>query len=366
MNSLLNKYTPFKKISKYKLKFKTKPWITFGIQKSISVKNKLLKKFINKKDPQIKTECHEKYNKYRNVLSTLLKKSKQIYYTKYFESNWNNIRNTWKGIKPIISIKNIITTIAYSIEFNNRTITDPTTMSNVFNNYFTSIAEKTKSNIKFSPKHYIDYLSSTNTTTFFLTPTDKNEIAFIISSLDSHKSCGPNSIPMKILKLLKNDISQQLSDVFNLSFLTGQFPSVLKIAKVIPIHKKQSKVDYANYRPISLLSNIKKIIEKLMYKRLSNFLDINNLIYSLQFGFQQKYSTTHVLINLTESIRQTLDEGSFGCGIFVDLQKAFDTVDHKILLHILEFSGIRVCKTGLSLTYQIVNDLFLSMAIILI
>ena len=146
MNSLLNKYATFKKISKHKLKFKTKPWITFGIQKSISVKNKLLKKFINKKDPQIKAECHEKYKKYRNLLSTLLKESKQIYYTKYFESNWNNIRNTWKGIKTIISIKNITTTIPHSIEFNNRTITDPTTMSNVFNNYFTSIAEKTKSN----------------------------------------------------------------------------------------------------------------------------------------------------------------------------------------------------------------------------
>ena len=83
-------------------------------------------------------------------------------------------------------------------------------MSNVFNNYFTSIAEKTKSNIKFSRKHYTDYLSSTNTNTF-LTPTDKNEISFII--LDSHKSSGPNSIPVKMLKLLKNDISQQLSDI---------------------------------------------------------------------------------------------------------------------------------------------------------
>ena len=165
-----------------------------------------------------------------------------IYYTKYFESNWNNSKSTWKGIKTIISIKNITTTIPHSIEFNNRAITDPTTMSNVFNNYFTSIAEKTKSNIKFSPKHYTDYLSSTNTNTFFLTPTDKNEIAFIISSLDSHKSSGPNSIPVKILKLLKNDISQQLSDIFNMSFLTGQFPSVLKIAKVIPIHKKNLKL----------------------------------------------------------------------------------------------------------------------------
>ena len=78
-----------------------------------------------------------------------------------------------------------------------------------------------------------------------------------------------------------------------------------------------------------------------MYKKLPNFLDINNLIHSLQFGFRQKYSTTHALINLTESIRQTLDEGSFGCCIFVDLQKAFDTVDDKILLQKLEFYGIR-------------------------
>ena len=108
----------------------------------------------------------------------------------------------------MISIKNNTATIPNSVEFNNRTITDPTAMSNVFNNYFTSIAEKTKSNIKFSPKHYTDHLSNTNTNTFILTPTDKNEISFKISSLDSHKSSGPNSIPVKILKLLENDISQ--------------------------------------------------------------------------------------------------------------------------------------------------------------
>ena len=287
---------------------------------------------MNKKDPQIKAVFHEQYKTYRNLLSTLMKQSKQIYYTKYFENNWNNIKNTWKGIKTIISIKNITTTVPHSIEFNYRTITDPEAMSNV-------------SNIKFLPKHYTDYLSHTNTNTFFLTPTDKNELSFIISSLDSHKSSGPNSIPVKILKLLKNDISQQLSDIFNMSFSTGQFASVLKIAKVIPIHKKQSKVYYTNYRPISLLSNIEKIIEKLTYKRLSNFLDINNLIYSLQFGFRPKHSTTHALINLTESIRQSLDEGSFGCGIFVYLQKAFDTVDHKILLHKLGYYGIRgICN----------------------
>ena len=128
-------------------------------------------------------------------------------YTKYFENNWDNIKNTcFKN--NMISIKNITTTMPHSIEFNNRTITDPTAMSNVFNNYFTSIAKKTNSNIKFSPKHYTGYLSCQKANTFFLTPTDKNEIYFIISSANSHKSSDTNSISVKILKLLKNDISQ--------------------------------------------------------------------------------------------------------------------------------------------------------------
>ena len=242
MNTLLDKYAPFKKISKYKLKFKTKPCTTFVIQKPTSIKNRLLKKFISKKDPQIKAEFDEKYKTNRNLFSTLMKENKQIYYTKYFESNWNNIKNTWKSIKTITSIKNIRTKIPHSIEFNNRTITDPTVMSNVFNNYFTSIAGKMKSNIKFSPKHYSDYQSNTNINTIFLTPTDKSEISFIISSLDSHKSSGPNSIPVKILKLLKNDIFQQLSDTLSMSFSTGQFSSIIKIAKVIPIHKNNLKL----------------------------------------------------------------------------------------------------------------------------
>ena len=98
-------------------------------------------------------------------------------------------------------------------------------------------------------------------------PTDKEEIANIISSLNSSKASGPNSIPYRILFLLKNDISKQLADLFNLSFLTGAFPSVLKTAKVV----HDSKLDYSNYRPISLLSNIEKILEKHMYKRLYRF-----------------------------------------------------------------------------------------------
>ena len=130
--------------------------------------------------------------------------------------------------------------------------------------------------------------------------------------------------------------------------MTGVFPSVLKTAKVVPVFKKDSKLDYSNYCPISLLSNIEKILEKLMYKRLYTFLDNKDIIYDLQFRFRQQYSTSHAWTNITENTRKVLDDGNIGCGVFVDLQKAFDTVDHQILLAELNHYGIR----GVS------NDLF--------
>ena len=146
--------------------------------------------------------------------------------------------------------------------------------------------------------------------------------------MKTSKASGPKSISTKILKLFKNKISKPLSDLINL----------LKIANVIPIHKKDDKLDCNNYRSISLLSNIYK---KCMHTCLANFHQVNKLFFSHQFGFRNGYSTNHALTSLTEMIRKALDEDKFACGVFIDLQKAFETVDHGILLSKLNHYGVR-------------------------
>ena len=109
--------------------------------------------------------------------------------------------------------------------------------------------------------------------------------------------------------------------------MTGVFSSLFKTGKLVPAFKKDPKLDYSSYHPISLLSNIEKVLEKLMYKRQYTFLNKNNVIYNLQFEFRQQYSTSHALINITENIRKALGDENIGCGVFVELRKAFDTVD---------------------------------------
>ena len=118
----------------------------------------------------------------------------------------------------------------------------------------------------------------------------------------------------------------------NLSFSTGIFATILKTAKVIPIHKKDSKREVPNYRPISLLSNIDQIFEKLKHSRLIEFLEERQILYYKQFGFRKDFSTNHAILDLLEIIQKALDDGQIACGIFIDLVKAFDTVSHDILL----------------------------------
>ena len=164
-------------------------------------------------------------------------------------------------------------------------INDSIAIANTFNDFFTSIAETVQSKTKFSHKFFRSFFSTKNNDSVIITATNKEETCKIISSFNINKSCRPNSIPTKILHLVQDQISKHLATICNLSFSTGKFPTILKTAKVTPIHKKDSKLEVPNYRPISLLSNIDKISEKLMRSRLTEFLEERQILHYKQFGF---------------------------------------------------------------------------------
>ena len=165
MNSILDSNAPFKRVNKYKLRFKTKAWITPTLQKSISVKNSLFNKFIKSKNQQAK-EHHFKYKTYRNILLTLMKKSKMNYYNHYFKTNCYNIKNTWKCIKSILSINNNPSNIAKISVSNDNISTESIEIANIFKNVFISISASTKESVKCSHKHFSNFLKNRSETPF--------------------------------------------------------------------------------------------------------------------------------------------------------------------------------------------------------
>ena len=341
LNELIDKHIPLKKLNKKQQRRKGKPWITKGILSSIRKRNQFFKKFLKCTDAKLKEYLYRQYKNYRNSIVTLMRVSKQNYYSEYFRNYKNNIKKSWKGINEIINSSNSHHNDPISLNVNSVLTSDKLVIANYFNDYFSTISSKVRDKIQFTNKNFSDYLPHPNTNSMFLTPTTPDEVLNCINSLKSNKSSGPNSIPFKILHLLKAELSIILSNIINRSFSLGTFPSLLKVAKVIPIFKKGSTLDVQNYRPISLLSNIDKIFQKLMHKRLINFFESKKLLYPLQFGFRTNHSTEISLLHIIERIQKSLDNGQVACGIFLDLQKAFDTVDHSILLAKLRYYGIR-------------------------
>ena len=340
LDALIDKHIPLKRLSKKKSS--NKPWITTEIRKSILQRDKFLKSFIKEKDKNKKTALFNEYKEIRNQIVSQIRINKRLHFRQYFETNISNPKNLWKGINDLITVRPSKCSAKISLKVNNTVESDPAKIADEFNKYFTGIAQKIRKKIPFSMKDFKNFLRQPNQNTFFFSPISPEEIIAIVKDIDPHKSTGPFSIPYRILHLLLNDIAIILSDIFNLSIRTGKFISRLKTAKVIPLYKmKGSEQELSNFRPIALLSNLDKIFEKLTHKRFSQFLERNKIIFDRQFGFQRNHSTNDNLICLTEAIREKLDQSEFSCGVFLDLQKAFDNVDHNILLKKLEHYGFR-------------------------
>ena len=342
IDSLVNQYIPLRKLTKKEIKNRFKAWITSGIQNSMKRRDKIYKTFIKAKQLDIKKEYESQYKTLRNQIVKLCGVSKLTYFRNFFQINAGNIKNTWKGINKVINISNNIRNTSSSLIVNNKLISDPVKVANKVNEYFSTIAENLQSNIYQTGTDFHQYLKGRNSHSIFIQPTDPLEVIRTINNLNSNKATGPSSIDYKILHLIKLNIAEPLSRLINLSFEKAIYFQNLKISKVIPFYKdKYSNLDSSTYRPISLLFNINKIVEKLMYNRLYSVLCKHKCIYINQFGFRKNHSTIHDLISLTEHIRDSLDKNNLACGIFIDLQKAFDTVDHNILLDKLAHYGIR-------------------------
>ena len=341
IETLLNKYMPLKKLSQKDYKRKFKPWITKGILKSCQQRNRFHHLYTKAKDPIIKADIFKNFKLVRNEIVNLIRISKRNYYKNYFTTNNNDLRKIWVGIKQIINIKSKIFEAPTCIEQNGSIISEPKDVAASFNDYFSNVANKIIDGRKYEGHNsFKDYLPNRLSNSLAFRPTDKDEIINIISKFKTGKSCGPTSIPVNIFQLIQLEVASPLAKIANLSFETGVQPEKLKLAKVIPIYKKGSKLSTSNYRPISLLSNINKIFENIVFERVYSFIEKHNVIYKHQYGFRKKHSTNHALICITEQIRKALDENKFAFGVFVDFQKAFDTVNHNILLTKLERYGI--------------------------
>ena len=341
-DGLTDRYIPANKLTNKEFKQTVKPWVTLGIRNSIKRKDILFKKYINAKHLPTRDSIHTEYKALKNRINSLIYHSKRNYYTKYFNQYANNIKKIWTGIKNIINIKTKDHNAPNCIEVNDDVVTDNKQICDNFNQYFTTVADNIlKKNKTPILKTFDKYLPERNSKSFLFEPCTPNEVYLLVEQLNPHKGTGPNGIYTEILKLINHLICDTLCKIFNMCITTGRHPDKLKLAHALPIYKKGSRLLVSNYRPISLLSNLNKILEKIMHKRIYAFLEKYEILYELQFGFRAGYSTSHALIHMTEAIRSALDSGSVTCGIFVDFQKAFDTVNHDILLKKLEHYGFR-------------------------
>ena len=319
------------------------PWITSGIIKSISTNDELYQKWIDSfksvKDGDHKLK--DKQKEHQKILRWLIKSAKTKHYSEQFKKFHGDKKKTWKIINEIRGKTK--QEIRPSFNIGNERIVCRRVIAHKFNKYFASLASNLNieaySEIPITNfPSFTSYLYKPCESSIYLEDCDETEISDIILELNNGKS---SDIPIIVIKAARLVISTHLSKLYNVYMNLGIFPDILKTSKITPIYKKGNRELIENYRPVSTLPIFGKIFEKVIYSRLYKFLNSKGIISDSQFGFRKGHSTAHAIHYSTNIIGNSLANKKHLLGIFIDLSKAFDTLDHTILLKKLENCGIR-------------------------
>ena len=318
-----NTCCPLKKV---KMKQNQYPiWMTKGLRNACKKKNLLYKKFLEKRT----TTAQNKYKKYRNKLTSILRQTEKQFYHDQLNNHKDDIKNTWKIINTALNKQYKTHCIPNKFVHEGKEIIGNKNIANSINQYFVNIGPELAKNInKVKGLNHRHFMKPRINTTMYLEETSETDILNTIKNFKNKTSKDNEDISMAIIKPIITQVIVPLTHICNLSLMSGVFPHKMKTAKVIPIFKKGKIDEFSNYRPISILPQFSKVLEKIFFKKMISFLDKNEIIIPSQYGFRKNHSTVHAISELVESITDNIDEDKFTKGVFIDLKKAFDTVNH--------------------------------------
>ena len=251
------------------------------------------------------------------------------------------MKKTWKLINEVSSKRLSKTKKISETRMGEQVITSPTEISEAFNNYFSTVGSNLASDIaltEYGPEYYLEPTHSI----FSLKTSTVDTVYKLLTKIDEKKSVGLDNIPNKLLKIAADVIAPSLTAIFTASINTGIFPQEWKESRVSPVYKNGARNDPSNYRPISVIPVIAKIFEKIVYEQLYEYLNNYNLLTTFQSGFRSLHSTLTALVEATNSWSVNIDSGLVNGVVFINLKKAFDTIDHNIILKKLGNYGVDV------------------------
>lgn len=320
------------------------PWMT----DAILIANKQKEHWHNKLKQNRDSDYYRaRYKTARNLSLSLMRKRKKEYYNTLIIKAKGNSKEIWRIVNSVIKPTEQCSILPDS----NALGTTEADLAESFNDYFVNMGTTTQCNQGAHDTEFVSFLPPPQINTFVFSEITTAEIIDTVKIMPSNKATGHDNLPVSLLKNNIDILGPVLANLFNESVLSGTYPDQLKIGRVVAIYKADNPNDLANYRPITILSCINTLFEKLIAKRVTSYLEKYRILSNAQHGFRTGYSVTTAVSSLTEIINQALNKNYFALGVFLDIRKAFDSVDHSILLRKLEHYGFRGQVLGFFRSY---------------